>query len=43
MVLLDELNTKRARDKARMKEAGMEVSEGEDEDDDDDDGDDDDE
>lgn len=42
MVLLDELNTKRARDKAKMKEAGMEVSEGEDEDDDDE-GDDDDE
>lgn len=35
LVLLDELNTKRARDKAKMKETGIEVSEGEEDDDDD--------
>ena len=39
-MLLDELNSKRARDKSRMKDAGMDVSEGSDDGgDDDDDGD----
>lgn len=28
LVLLDELNSKRARDKSRLKDAGMEISEG---------------
>ncbi|KAI0350605.1 hypothetical protein OH77DRAFT_1430779 [Trametes cingulata] len=37
LVLLDELNSKRRRDKARMREAGLEVSEDEAEDDDEDD------
>jgi intracellular protein transport protein USO1 len=31
LVLLDELNSKRRRDKGRMKEQGLDVSEGEDE------------
>lgn len=35
LVLLDELNSKRRRDKARMREAGLEVSEDEAEEDDD--------
>jgi len=35
LVLLDEMSTKRRRDKARMREAGLEVSEDEGEDDDD--------
>lgn len=35
LVLLDELNCKRRRDKARMREAGLEVSEDEAEDEDD--------
>lgn len=34
LVLLDELSGKRAKDKERMKEQGMEVSEDEDDDDD---------
>lgn len=33
LVLLDEMSTKRRRDKARMREAGLEVSEDEGEDD----------
>ena len=37
LVLLDELNGKRRRDKERMRAAGMDVSEDEDEGDDDDD------
>jgi hypothetical protein len=37
LVLLDELNSKRRRDKARLREAGLEVSEDEGDDDDDDD------
>ncbi|TCD69596.1 hypothetical protein EIP91_007018 [Steccherinum ochraceum] len=37
LVLLDELNAKRSRDKQRMREAGLEVSEDEGEDDDEDD------
>jgi len=41
LVLLDDMSTKRKRDKQRMKEAGMDVSEDEgDNDDEDDDGDD---
>lgn len=40
LVLLDEMSTKRRRDKARMREAGLEVSEDEGEGDDDDDEDD---
>jgi hypothetical protein len=36
LVLLDELNGKRARDKQRMRKAGMEVSEDEDDGDEDD-------
>ena len=35
LVLLDELNSKRRKDKVRMKEQGLEVSEAEDEDEDD--------
>ena len=35
LVLLDELNAKRSRDKQRMREAGMDVSEDEGEEDDD--------
>ena len=38
LVLLDELNSKRSKDKARMRAAGMDVSDDEAEDDDDDDG-----
>ena len=34
LVLLDELNSKRRKDKVRMKEQGLEVSEAEDEDED---------
>jgi hypothetical protein len=41
LVLLDELSGKRAKDKQRMKEQGMEVSEDEDDEGDDDDDDDD--
>jgi intracellular protein transport protein USO1 len=40
LVLLDELNAKRRRDKIRMREKGMEVSEDEEEEDDEDDEDD---
>lgn len=38
LVLLDELNLKRSRDKQRMRETGMEVSEDEADDEDEDDG-----
>lgn len=38
LVLLDEMSTKRRRDKARMREAGLEVSEDEGDDEDEDDG-----
>lgn len=38
LVLLDEMSTKRRRDKVRMREAGLEVSEDEGEDDGDDEG-----
>lgn len=37
LVLLDELNLKRARDKSRMKDSGMDISEGSDDGGDDDD------
>ncbi len=36
LVLLDEMTTKRQKDKARLREAGLEVSEGEDDEEDED-------